>query len=310
TKTYITDRNLTVKGWGQDDIAVVKMEILANYAGSWVQIGSEQTANPFTTTVDLCSTPIPNGPFKLALRVWDYEGNPSGIMTARKLIKDIECGTSGTNPSVSLIKNEGTLALPQSGFVSANVTKGSTGADITSVEFWFHGRNWSTGDWVYLGKDTNGSNGWQAPIITTGMVDASDYSVLAVATDSAGNKGVDVSFQAIVDGTPPWITFEPVRSPLMTNSVTIRWTGGDNLSGLAYYSLAVNVNGTGYQTLENVLTRSATSYTYPASKNQILVFALTAYDKSGNSNTVKVAMYTDGYVFPNRYIFPIFFNDK
>jgi hypothetical protein len=310
TKTYVTNRNLTVKGWGQDDIAVVKMELLANYSGNWIQIGSEQTANPFTTTVDLCSTPIPNGPFKLALRVWDYEGNPSGILSQRKLIKNVECGTSGTNPSVSLIKNEGTLALPQSGFVSADVAKGSSGANITSVEFWFHGRNWSTGDWVYLGKDTNGSNGWQAPIITTSRTEASDYTILAVATDSGGNKGVDVSFQAIVDGTPPSITIQPVRSPVMSNSVTINWSGSDNLSGLDYYSLAVNVNGAGYQTLENDLSKTTTSYSYPVAKNQILVFALTAYDKSGNPNTVKVAMYTDGYVFPNRYIFPVFFNEK
>ena len=310
TKTYVTNRNMVVKGWGQDDIAVVKMELLANYAGSWIQIGSEQSASPFSTTVDLCSTPIPNGPFTLALRVWDYEGNPSGILTPRKLIKAVECGTSGTNPSVTLNKKEGILALPQSGFVSADVTEGSTGANITSVEFWFHGRDWSLDEWIYLGKDTNGSNGWQAPILTISRPEASDYSILAVATDSAGNKGVDVSFQAFVDGTPPWVTFEAIQSPVMSNSVTIRWTGGDNLSGLDYYSLAVNVNGAGYQTLENALLRTATSYTFPVDKEQILVFALTAYDKSGNPNTVKVAMYSEGYVFPYGYILPIFFTDE
>lgn len=309
TKTYVTNRNLAVSGWGQDDIGVVKMEILANYDGTWVQIGKEQTANPFTTTVDLCSTTIPNGPFRLALRVWDFEGNPSPIMTPRKLIKGVECGTSGTNPSVTLVKNSGTLALPQSGFVNAEVSKGSTGSNIASVEFWFHGRSWTKDNWVYLGKDTNGSNGWQAPIITTNLAEASNYTVVAVATDSAGNKGVDVSFEAIVDGTVPWINIDPVRSPISTNSVTIRWTGGDSLSGLDYYSLAVNVNGTGYQTLESNLSRTTGSYTYPVQREQILVFALTAYDKSGNQVVRKVAMYTDGYVFPYEYIFPIFFNE-
>jgi hypothetical protein len=307
TKTYVTNRNLTVSGWGEDDIAVVKMEILANFAGSWVQIGSEQTSNPFTTTVDLCSTPIPNGSFTLALRVWDYEGNPSPIMTPRKLIKNVECGTTGTNPSVSLIKNEGILALPQSGFVSADVAKGSTGSDITSVEFWFHPRNWTTGQWVYLGKDTNGSNGWQAPIITSGMREGNNYTILAVATDAVGNKGVDVSFQAIVDGTPPWITFETVRSPVTGSTVTINWTGGDTLSGLDYYSLAVKVNDAGYTTLESYLPKTTTSYSYPIQREQILVFALTAYDKSGNQITQKTALYTEGYVFPHGYIFPIFF---
>ncbi len=308
-KTYVTNRNLTVSGWGQGDFAVAKMEIMANFAGSWVRIGSEQTANPFTTTVDLCNTSIPNGPFTLGLRVWDYAGNPSLIMTPRKLIKNVECSTAGTNPSVSLIKNEGTLALPQNGFVSAEVARGSTGSNITSVEFWFHPRNWTTGQWVNLGRDTNGSDGWQALINTAGLPEASDYTIVAVATDAAGNRGVDVSFQAIVDRTPPWINFEVVRSPVTGNSVTIRWTGGDTRSGLDYYpSLAVNVNGAGYQTLASSLPRTTTSYTYSVAPEQLIVFALTAQDKAGNQTTQKIAMYTEGYVFPYGYIFPIFFS--
>lgn len=310
TKTYATNRYLTVSGWGKDDVGVVKMELLANYDGSWVQIGKEQTANPFTTSVDLCSTSIPNGPFQLALRVWDYEGNPSAIMTPLKLIKGVECGTIGTNPKVTLTKKAGTLALPQNGFVSASVTKGKTDSNIVSVEFWFHGRKWNTDNWVYLGKDTNGSNGWQAPIITSGMVEASNYTILAVATDALGNKGADVSFQAIVDKTVPWINLEPVRSPVMSNTVKITWTGGDSLSGLDYYSLAVNVNGSGYQTLHNNLSKTTTSFIYNVEKEQIMVFALTAYDKSGNQTSRKVALYTDGYVFPYGYIFPIFYNDN
>ncbi len=307
-KTYFTDRNLTVSGWGIADFAVVKMEIMANYAGSWVKIGSDQTANPFITTVNLCNTSIPNGPFNLGLRVWDYAGNPSQIMTPRKLIKNVECGTSGTNPSVSLIKNEGTLALPQNGFVGAEVTKGSSGSNITSVEFWFHPRNWTTGQWVNLGKDTNGSNGWQAPITTAGMPEGNDYTIVAVATDAAGNKGVDVSFQAIVDGTPPWITFDAVRSPVLGNSVTINWTGGDNRSGLDYFSLAVSVNGSEFQALESSLPNSTTSYSYVFEPEQLLMFALTAHDKSGNQTTEKIALYTEGYEFPYGYKFPIFFS--
>jgi len=309
-KTYVTSRNLTVSGWGQDDISVVKMEILANYDGEWVQIGNEQTANPFTTTVDLCNTSIPNGPFKLGLRVWDYEGNPSEIMTQRKLIKNIECGANGTNPTVNLVKNSGTLALPVSGFVSAEVTKGSTGSNITSVEFWLHSPDWSTGDWVYLGKDTNGSNGWQVPIETTGMTEANNHTIVAVATDSAGNKGVDVSFDAIVDLTNPWVSINPIPSPVMSNAVTLTWTGGDALSGLDYFSLAVNVNGAGYQPIEGFLPRTTTSYTYSNLENeQLSIFKLTAFDKAGNQQEQSVAMYTEGYEFEFNFMFPIFYNE-
>ncbi len=309
TKTYVTDRSLTVSGWGQDDIAVVKMEILANFEGSWVQIGEEQTANPFTTAIDLCSTPIPNGPFSLGLRVWDFEGNPSPIMTLRKLVKGLTCGTPGSDPTVNLVKNAGTLALPHSGLVSAEVTKGSMGGEIKEVEFWFHGRNWTSDNWVYLGKDTNGANGWQAPIITSGMAEASDYTIMAVATDSSGNKGVDLSFAAIVDKTPPWVSINLSPSPVMGNSVTLNWTGGDSLSGLDYYTLEVSINGGNFQTVNSKIASSTKSLTYRVQKGQLLVFALTAYDKAGNQTKQFVAAYTDGYQFAHRYQYPIFFGN-
>lgn len=306
-KTFVTDKLMTVSGWGEDDIAVTKMEILANYDNTWVKIGSDQTSNPFTTKVDLCNTSIPDGPFKLGLRVWDYEGNPSPILSTRKLIKNVECGTSGTDPVVKIRLNDGVLALPQNGLVAASVTQGSTGSAISSVEFWFHGRDWAKDNWNYLGKDVNGSNGWQAPINTTGLTDAGNYTIAAVATDSAGNKGATVNFNAIVDGTPPWVNVSQVRSPLSTDSVTLNWTGDDELSGLSHYSLAVNVNSTGFQMLESNLSPDTTSYVFPVDGIQLILFELIAYDKSGNALSEKFAMYTEGYVFPEMYTFPSFF---
>jgi hypothetical protein len=310
TKTYVTDRNLTVSGWGQQNVGVVKLEILANYDGSWIQIGSEQTANPFTTTVNLCNTPIPNGPFQLALRVWDNKGNPSGILTPRKLIKGVECSTTGTNPSVSLVRNGGVLTLPPNGFVNATVAKGSTGSNITSVEFWFHGRSWSNDNWVYLGKVTSATNGWRAPIVTSSMTEASNYTIVAVVTDTSGRKGVDVSFNAVVDRTAPWINMNSVISPVTSNAVTLTWTAGDNLSGLDYYTLAVSLNSGASQNLSSYLPPSTTSYTFPVQNEQLLVFTLTAYDKSGNQRIERVAMYTAGYEFEYGYLFPLFINDN
>ncbi len=306
-KTYITDRNLVVSGWGKDDISVRKMEILANYDGTWVQIGNEQTANPFTTTVDLCNTSIPNGMFQLGIRVWDYEGNPSKIMTPRQLIKNVECSTKGTNPTVELIKNTGTLTLSENGSVSAQTTKGRAGNKIESVEFWFHGNDWVNGSWVYLGKDTKEADGWQAPISTAGMKEGGDYTVMAIVTDSSGNKGVDVTFNAIVDNTPPWATIQPVRSPFAGNSALITWTGGDNLSGLDHYSLAISVNGAPYRVLNSSIGKTSTTYTFSVAKKQIIIVALTAFDKSGNQYTAKTAFYSNGYVFPKHFTFPIFF---
>jgi hypothetical protein len=141
------------------------------------------------------------------------------------------------------------------------------------------------------------------------MTEANNHTIVAVATDSAGNKGVDVSFEAIVDRTPPSITINPIPSPVQSDHVTITWTGGDALSGLDYFSLAVNVNGAGEQPLEDFLPRTTTSYTFsPLESEQLVIFKLTSFDKAGNQKKQSVALYTEGYEFEFGYIFPIFFN--
>ena len=309
-KTYATGTSMAVSGWGKDDVSVRKYEILAKYADAWVTIKEVAGGNSFSTTVNMCETTIPDGPFQLALRVWDYEGNPSGILSARKLIKNVECGTVGSDPKVNLVLDEGVLALPQSGFVSAAVTKGSSGSAISMVEFWFHGQNWSKDNWVYLGKDTNGSNGWQAPIFTSGMVEGSTYTLVAVATDSAGRQGADANFAAIVDHTDPSVTFNPISSPFSGDSVTFQWTGSDALSGVAYYDLGIYWDSGGYQVLESAVSRTVNSYQVSVSPAQILIFEVRAYDKSGNQTVSRKSVYTDGYVFPFGYIMPAFFSGE
>ena len=308
TKTYVTNRNLTVSGWGQENVGLAKLEILANYDGAWVQIGSEQTTTSFTTTVDLCKTSIPNGPFQLALRAWDNKGNPSGILTPRKLIKGVECGTTGTSPSVNITENGGIVALPESGYVTATVARGSTNSSIASVEFWFHGLSWTKDSWVYLGKDTSSINGWRAPINTSGLTESDKYTIVAVVTDAAGNQGTDLTFKAMIDRTVPWIEMDTVPSPVTSSTVTISWTGGDALAGLDHYSLAVNINGT-HRTLAPFLTTTVTTYTIPVEKEQLLAFSLTAYDKAGNQNTSSIAMYTEGYEFEFGYTYPLFIEE-
>jgi hypothetical protein len=245
------------------------------------------------------------------LRVWDYEGNPSAIQPVRNLLKDVECGTAGTDPKIAFVLVGGELALPQNGFVSASVTKGSTGSGITSVAFWLHSPDWENDAWVKLGEDTNGSNGWQAPISTTNYPEGSDYTVMAVVTDALGNQDVAINRAAIVDHTLPQIIIDQIDSPVSTSAITLDWTANDNLSGLDRFDLAVSVNSGGYQTVATNLSGSTRTYQYSGlAKNSVYIFALTGYDKSGNLFTAKAALYTEGYVFPYQLIYPLIVNDN
>jgi hypothetical protein len=309
TKTYITDPMLTVSGWGRDDVSVTKYEILAKYDGDWVTIGEKsQTTSPFTTTIDLCETDIPDGPFTLALRVWDYEGSPSGILSQRELIKGVEC-TSGVDPDVTLTTVGGDVLLPKSGQVSATVTKGSTNSDIASVDFWFHGTNWNGDSWILLGTDTDDADGWQVPFEAGTRGESNAYTVLAVATDGKGNQGTDLTFSAVLDKTEPWIEFDPIHSPVAAGQVSITWTSGDQLTGIDHYVLDMKVNDGEWQILESSLSRVASSYEIDVNESELIIIRLTVSDKAGNVAVGKTAFFSDGYVFPNSYLFPTFMGD-
>ena len=310
TKTHITIPQLSVSGWGKDDIAVTKYELMVNFGSEWVSLYEAPGGANFSTTLDLCDLEIPDGPFKLGLRVWDYEGNPSGILSVRKLIKDVTCSEEGEDPVVTLQKNGGKLALPQSGFVSANVTEGSTESQIEFVEFWYHGRSWSSNDWVFLGKDQNGSNGWQAPINTITKPEANDYTIVAVATDAEGNQDVDVVFNAIVDHTPPSVQLEAVASPIRDGQATLNWTASDSVVGLDHFVLRLKLNYEDFQILDDSIPGSERTYSVSVEDGNLMVFEIIAKDRSGNAASQRISVYTQGYEFPYGYIFPIFLNEE
>ncbi len=85
----LTDPTLAVSGWGADLLGVTRLSLVANYNGTWQEVGPAQTASPFDFNLDLCAAGIPDGPFDLALRVWNLAGNQSPPLDPRHLMKEI-----------------------------------------------------------------------------------------------------------------------------------------------------------------------------------------------------------------------------
>jgi len=302
--TYLTNQTLTVTGWGRDDVAVTKVEVLADYNGSWVTIGEGPGGTSFTTNVDFCNTNVPDGYFDIAIRLWDYEGNQSSILGRREVFKNVNCSK---NPDITFTSRY----LPEEGTVSVSATPGSSGSPISSVEFWFLGQNLFTDDRVYLGKDTYTQDFWRVPISTTNWAEANNYIIFSLATDSAGNKGGGIMFIGVVDRTAPWLEINPVTSPIMTDAVNITWSAGDNMSGIDHYSLSVKVNDGDFQVRAGNLPASTTSYRLNVLPNQLIVVSVTAYDKSGHQATREHLMYTNDFEWPYQYIlFPIYYGNR
>jgi hypothetical protein len=93
----------------------------------------------------------------------------------------------------------------------------------------------------------------------------------------------------------------------MGDSVTVTWTGGDELSGLDHYSLSVKINDGNYQVLDDNIPPTTTSFTFDVEPNQLIVVSVTAVDKVGGEYGQKSVMYTDGYEWPYQYLlFPVY----
>ncbi len=89
----VSGPGLTVAGTASDDIGVTKVQVIARGRdGVWRDVGAPLTSVPFTTSVDLCSASVPDGPVDVALRVWDVEGNVApGAPGLRTLVKNYAC---------------------------------------------------------------------------------------------------------------------------------------------------------------------------------------------------------------------------
>lgn len=295
SKTILTEPSVKLSGWSQDNLGVNKMEFLVNFNGNWLQIHEAPGADNFTIDLDLCTIDFPDGPFKLAFRVWDVEGNPSPILSVRSLIKDVDCGDLTSDPRVRLLTKDGVLALPKSGMLRAEALPGSENHAIDYVEFWLNERDWDQVDWTYLGKDSNGADGWGVPISTSGKNESTNNFLIAVATDKAGNSDADLNFRGMIDHTDPWLDVEWPVSPFKGEVLTFSWSGGDNLSGLDdyFYTVAANLTDGGYDTWEGYLAEYEVSLEIPVEKYQLVVFNLYAQDKSGNVTTRKILAYID-----------------
>lgn len=93
--SVVASQSMVVAGSASDDTGVTRAQLIANYDGTWKEVGPSITSVPFSVPVDVCAAgnEIPDGVFSLALRIWDKEGNQSaGLPGLRQMVKKFTCG--------------------------------------------------------------------------------------------------------------------------------------------------------------------------------------------------------------------------
>ena len=86
-RQVVSTKTIRVAGTATDDIQIVRIQVMVNYAGTWEALDEIDPVNgAFAKNINLCGTGVPNGPFGLTLRVYDREGSLANGVPVRQVI--------------------------------------------------------------------------------------------------------------------------------------------------------------------------------------------------------------------------------
>jgi len=195
-----------------------------------------------------------------------------------------------TNPSTAEI----TSPL-NDGWINPSLTTITVNADdnqndyesgINRVEFLWHSADWQNPDWIWLGADYYGGDGWSWDFDTSSLPDQRGGAFYIWAFDWIGNWTGAGVWNLGIDRTLPTVTFNvaPPYGNAPFRDFHTWWNGSDNLSGVASYDVQYR-DGTG-GTWTNLLTNSTdTYYQFIGVDGHTYYFRTRARDLAGNQST-------------------------
>lgn len=227
------------------------------------------------------------GDYYVLVKAWDYPraGGDSYFYTLR-----VKRSGDFTPPQASFSWPAMDL-IPQKPFfvqVEASDIGVGTQSGVIKVDFYWRNANINS-NWVLLGSDTNGSDGWSA------LFDVAKYEpvlngwLYAQAFDGAGNQHGVLRIVKGYDLSVPSTTLAPINSPLATTYIPLRWTTNVPSSSINYYDLQYQVNGSDWQDLQLKIPGSQTIYNFLGEMGKSYAFRVRSVDLSGN-----VEPYPDG----------------
>lgn len=251
--TTVTTQTVPVSGWGQDDLAVTKLQMLANYDGAWHEVGPGQTASPFSFNLDLCEDLIPDGPVTLALRVFDFEGNFTiQPLTPRPIYKSFTCSAPPPQPTCTVGTQQvaifsetdfsGVCQVLGVGNYASGSLLGSVGGDNTAS--------------IKVGQDVSASLFWGEDFTRRSETFTSSYPNGALLdrnladnlTSANTLSALKVQLRTDTPAAPVLNTDSSTSqlgtNPKSTDSIILSWTGGGGANKFKAQLYSGGVDGT------------------------------------------------------------------
>jgi murein DD-endopeptidase MepM/ murein hydrolase activator NlpD len=243
-----TNSTLTLSGSASDDRGISRVQILANTGTGWKDIGSADYASgAFSKALNLCGTTIPRGPFSLAVRIWDREGNRAAEYTGiRQLFNHATCDGVVSPPAPACTPASNQVSLYSAVDFGGSCQKVEIG-DYGSAQLGSVGNNNTAS--IQLGSEMCAVVYDDALDLTnmvqTGRMETLRASDRNLADNRIGAGNLSALKVGTCDGVDePFLTFPGNRvdsdndsrasnpaGPSSVDSLVLAWTGGEGVNG-------------------------------------------------------------------------------
>lgn len=217
-----------------------------------------------------------SGEYYIKVRLWSH---PSAGGEAYGY--SLHLSRDSAKPAVAFTSPQDGAYLAAQSALAVSAGDGESG--VSRVEFWGHTGDWYNGRWELLGTDADGADGWSLTYDTTDLDDQAGLAFYARAYDWAGNWSAAGAWSLGVDRTPPISSLQPMAGSAHSTAFQVRWTGSDNLSGVARYDLQVQAGGGSWSAHSPAPDGQTTGAWFVGEAGKSYGFRLRAVDRAGNA---------------------------
>jgi hypothetical protein len=225
------------------------------------------------------------GTFYIKVRAWNHPtGGGNTYDYTLNLVADAERPTTSiTSPPSGTFLPDGLATIA----VSAADAPSASGLlnGISHVDFSWHSGDWLGANWVYLGSDWDGGDGWSYNFDASVIEDQRDIAFYINAYDWAGNSSGSIIWGMALDRIPPVTYLKSLPSQQNSTAVRVEWSGSDNLAGIDHYELQVQKDSGPWQDWDNDIDAELEEVWVVVEKGHSYGFRMRGVDRLGNKET-------------------------
>jgi len=219
-----------------------------------------------------------DGTYYVKVRAWNH---PS--VGGTDYFYDIHLFTDDTDPSYAEIVSPVNDAWldPTLQTITTSATDNESG--VNRVELLWHTADWENSDWIWLGADRDGTDGWSFNFVTSPWWEQRGGAFYVWAFDWVGNWTGDGSWNLGIDRTPPTASagVALMYGDAPFTDFYVYWDSWDNLAGVATFDIQYR-DGPGGTWTDLVIGTSGTYYRFVGADGHTYYFRARARDHAGN----------------------------